>query len=235
VNAVALHATAYLLGQPQGPQVPPVLAHYYAVLLTHARRAQDAATLALAGVLAQAYAVHGLHCLPLPGLDAGATRSLLAHCFPGLEQTLQLDWTDGPGVTRSEPRLSEIEDLASLLLDHVDPAAGPAEQACAIALALGTASLGHNHLWQDLLLPSRRELSSLMTHWFPQLVRLNHQDMRWKKFLYRQLCLREQILICRSPTCSACSDYANCFGAETGAAVHRWALASPFEQEVCRV
>jgi nitrogen fixation protein NifQ len=38
--------------------------------------------------------------------------------------------------------------------------------------------------------------------------------MKWKKFFYRQLCLREEILICKSPTCADCCDQAKCFGPE---------------------
>ena len=72
-----------------------------------------------------------------------------------------------------------------------------------------------NHLWQDLGLGSRSELSALMARWFPALVAKNAFDMKWKKFLYRQLCEREQLLICRSPSCAVCSDHDLCFGPES--------------------
>jgi nitrogen fixation protein NifQ len=54
-----------------------------------------------------------------------------------------------------------------------------------------------------------------MRCWFPALVARNAGDMKWKKFLYRQLCEREQLLICKSPSCSVCSDLPVCFGPET--------------------
>ena len=76
------------------------------------------------------------------------------------------------------------------------------------------ASLGDNHLWQDLQLPSRAELSALMRHWFPALVAKNHADMKWKKFLYKQLCEREALFICKAPSCAVCTDHALCFGPE---------------------
>lgn len=224
MNAPTFHA-AYLVGQPHGPRVPVELAQVYGLLLDHALRPQAADTLALAGVLAQAYVEFGRGCLPLLGVDARSTQQALARCFPGVDRALGLDWQQLQGAERKEPRRAEVDDVVTLLLEHANPDAGLAEHALVIASALGGASLGQNHLWQDLLLPSRGELSALMQHWFPELVRLNHQDMRWKKFLYRQLCLREEILICRSPSCSACSDFANCFGPETGVAVRIWDTA----------
>lgn len=115
---------------------------------------------------------------------------------------------------RMATRRDEIDDLMSLLLDHRDPVAGAPESAHAIAWALACACLGDNHLWQDLRLPSRNELSALIGHWFPALAARNTQHMKWKKFFYKQLCLREDLLICKAPTCEVCTDYGVCFGPE---------------------
>jgi nitrogen fixation protein NifQ len=104
-------------------------------------------------------------------------------------------------VGRRASRDDEVADLVALLVDEV-------------ALTLAVASLGDNHLWQDLQLASRSELSALMRRWFPALVAKNQRDMKWKKFLYRELCEREQILICKSPSCAVCSDQPACFGPE---------------------
>ena len=46
----------------------------------------------------------------------------------------------------------------------------------------------------------------------------NDRDMKWKKFLYKQLCDRAEINACRAPSCSVCSDYARCFGPEDAVA-----------------
>jgi len=115
---------------------------------------------------------------------------------------------------RRSTRDDEVTDLVALLVAHADPAAGSAEEIEQVALTVAVASLGDNHLWQDLQFGSRAELSALMRRWFPALVAKNAGDMKWKKFLYRQLCEREQILICKSPSCAACCDYAICFGPE---------------------
>jgi nitrogen fixation protein NifQ len=53
-----------------------------------------------------------------------------------------------------------------------------------------------------------------MTENFPQLAARNEHDMKWKKFLYKQLCDRKGVNTCRAPTCEYCVDYLSCFGAE---------------------
>jgi nitrogen fixation protein NifQ len=173
---------------------------------------------ALAGVLATAFDTHGTDRLPLAGLDAAHTRHLIARWFPGIDPVLQLDWQALAHGARQEPRHDEIEDLVGLLVECADPTAGTREEALWLAHALSQASLGDNHLWQDLHLPSRRELSALMSRWFPVLAARNDRDMKWKKFLYKQLCDKAELSICRAPSCSVCSDYARCFGPEDAVA-----------------
>jgi len=187
---------------------------YRAVLMACAADRDDPTALALAGVLSAGFARGGTGLLPLLGLDAGQTRRLLARWFPGADLALGLAWDALAGASRAGARLDEFDDLVALLNAHADPAAGPAEEANQVAHALACASLGDNHLWQDLLLPSRRELSALIGRWFPRLAAKNTHDMKWKKFFYKQLCEQEEIFLCKAPSCGVCSDYAMCFGAE---------------------
>lgn len=119
-------------------------------------------------------------------------------------------------VARRATREDEVADVRALLLDHADADAGTAQEAAAVAEAVAVACLGDNHLWQDLQLASRAELTALMRRWFPALVAKNHADMKWKKFLYRQLCEREELFVCKSPSCAVCCDHAQCFGPEDG-------------------
>lgn len=127
------------------------------------------------------------------------------------------DWHALAG--RMETRRDEIDDLMSLLRDFADPATGSASAVDTVAWAIACASLGDQHLWQDLGLPSRRELSTLIDLWFPRLAERNTHNMKWKKFLYKQLCLREELLICRAPSCSVCSEHGVCFGPEEASVV----------------
>jgi nitrogen fixation protein NifQ len=116
---------------------------------------------------------------------------------------------------RRAARDDEVQDVMALLLDHADPVAGPDHERAAMAETVAVACLGDNHLWQDLQLASRSELSALMRHWFPVLVARNSQDMKWKKFLYKQLCEKEEIQICKAPSCAVCTDRPVCFGPES--------------------
>ncbi len=73
-----------------------------------------------------------------------------------------------------------------------------------------------NHLWQDLGLNSRRDLSELMTRHFKPLAMRNKQDMKWKKFFYRMICADAAYSLCTAPSCGECDDFDHCFGEETG-------------------
>jgi len=126
--------------------------------------------------------------------------------------TPRLQWSAIEPRMRS--RSDEVDDLMGLLLGHADRSAGPKAELYHTAWLIACASLGDQHLWQDLGLPSREALSQLIGRWFPSLAARNVNHMKWKKFFYRELCQREEVLICKSPTCASCSDYPLCFGAE---------------------
>jgi NifQ len=113
----------------------------------------------------------------------------------------------GSGVNLDE----EVDDLVALLLEH---ATYPGVLAEHLAKALAVASMGPNHLWQDLGLGDRAQLNALMQEHFTSLKVLNARNMRWKKFLYRMLCERAEILICRSPHCEQCEEQQACFSPE---------------------
>ncbi len=117
-------------------------------------------------------------------------------------------------IARRASRGDEVQDVVALLLDHSDTAAGTPAEIAHMAETIAVACLGDNHLWQDLQLANRAELSALMKHWFPVLVARNAGDMKWKKFLYKQLCEREEIFVCKAPSCAVCNDHPVCFGPE---------------------
>ena len=73
-----------------------------------------------------------------------------------------------------------------------------------------------NHLWQDLGLNNRAELSQLMTRYFKPLALRNTGDMKWKKFFYRLICADASYTLCTAPSCAECDDFESCFGEETG-------------------
>ncbi len=116
------------------------------------------------------------------------------------------------GLRADFSRMLERDDLLRHCLEQ---AAHPErEETRWMAHLLVAACLGDDHLWQDLGLWSRQDLTDLIAYNFPALAGANHQGMRWKKFLYKQLCATEGIYICRAPSCEVCVDYPLCFGAE---------------------
>ncbi|PZP36592.1 MAG: nitrogen fixation protein NifQ [Roseateles depolymerans] len=116
-------------------------------------------------------------------------------------------------LQRQAQRGDEVDDVRELLLAHAAP--GPdAARTEAVAEVIALACLGDNHLWQDLQLGSRAELTALIERHFPRLAARNQPPMKWKKFFYRLLCEREAILICKSPSCAVCTDHAQCFSPE---------------------
>lgn len=117
-----------------------------------------------------------------------------------------------PAPQRRAERIPEWDDLRTLLLAH---RAGAHESEEWMARVVATACAGRDHLWQDLGLASRDELTRLLWINFPALARANGADMKWKKFLYRQYCRAEGIYVCPAPSCGDCLDYARCFGSES--------------------
>lgn len=73
-----------------------------------------------------------------------------------------------------------------------------------------------NHLWADLGLRDRGELSRLLSRHFRPLARRNVNNMRWKRFFYRTLCENEGLILCTTPVCTECKDFHHCFGDESG-------------------
>ena len=176
----------------------------YVELIESALDPGDAVTLALAGVIALAPQRRAPYDVATAGLDARALAALQERYFPDLGWPLEA----GGGRGQVPQAIDEFADLLALLMECRSV---PGDESHWLAHAVATACMGHNHLWQDLGLPSRRELSLLMRHHFRPLAERNTGDMRWKKFLYRELCERAELRLCRAPSCSQCSDAAACF------------------------
>ncbi|PWV58616.1 nitrogen fixation protein NifQ [Plasticicumulans acidivorans] len=138
-----------------------------------------------------------------------------------------LDWADElDGPTRAETlpqRADEVIDVVELLREF-QSAEDP--DASWVAHVVAEACLEEDHLWQDLGLETRGQLGELLETHFASLARRNTQDMKWKRFLYKQLCDREQVP-CRAPSCAVCTDFAKCFGPEDGRAPIAWMRPEP--------
>ncbi len=141
------------------------------------------------------------------GLSQAAFEQMLARHFPGFPAAQIVH----PKREQDIQRGDEINDLHQLLIQY---RSGHSDSEIWMADIVIVACLGSDHLWQDLGLWCRADLSKLMLNHFKPLAQRNTQDMKWKKFLYKQLCAAEGIYVCRAPSCEVCTDYAQCFGSE---------------------
>ena len=67
------------------------------------------------------------------------------------------------------------------------------------------------HLWIAMGLFERSQLTAAIGRHLPLLLNANNKGMRWKRFLFKQICEQQGGLMCKSPECGDCSDYRLCF------------------------
>jgi nitrogen fixation protein NifQ len=142
------------------------------------------------------------------GICGTALRSHIERYFPGCMEQLELYGLD------AEPTVGEDELCLRELLWRFRSTPSPLNSL--ISLLIARRSTRPNHLWQDLGLTNRGELSNLMQRHFAALARRNTQDMKWKKFFYRMICREDGFSMCVAPSCSECADFEVCFGDESG-------------------
>lgn len=189
--------------------------------LLAAAPAASTLTLALAGVIGGAARRSPPYDVPVAGLATSELQRLLQRCFPALaagQVAALLAQAARGGMAAPQPLkpvpnagADEFADIVALLLEeHADAD----ESVVWLAHAIATACMSADHLWQDMDLPDRPVLGRLMREHFPQLAARNVRDMRWKKFLYRELCDRAAVPVCPAPSCAACSEYSHCFAGD---------------------
>ena len=151
----------------------------------------------------------GLAFLAGIGLDRASLLELVWHVFPDVHGSLAAAIPDDATVTAGENEIYLRDLLARNTSD------GSALELC-LATMIARRCQRPNHLWQDLGLRGRRELSWLMERHFAPLAVRNTKDMKWKKFLYRAICRDDGPLLCVAPSCAECEDRQRCFGDEQG-------------------
>ena len=177
----------------------------YVDLLRCSRFPNDLRTAAFTGAIAQALATQRRPLIR--GMPEDSFQRLLRSCF------IDVALCNGEAADCEAPDVDEFDDLLSLLLDN---RAQASEINGWLACCVASAAMHDGHLWQDMGLPNRSQLSRLLYEYFPALAAKNVGDMKWKKFLYRMVCRSEGFSLCTAPVCSECSDFDNCFGAEDG-------------------
>jgi len=141
------------------------------------------------------------------GLEPSEFMAMMKRHFP----RFNAEFFRGVGNDVDAGRGDEMADLRKLLMQSRTYGSESEAWMAQIVIA---GCLSDDHLWQDLGLWNRSELSQLMMDNFESLAIRNDKDMKWKKFLYKQLCETEGIYTCRAPSCEVCNDYQVCFGPE---------------------
>jgi nitrogen fixation protein NifQ len=142
------------------------------------------------------------------GVSGESLRGIVAQYFPGALDHLKAFGLD------SELVVEDQEQSLRMLLQRSRSTPGPLSSLLTAIVA--RRAMQPNHLWQDLGLTNRGELSALMQRHFAPLAVRNNQDMKWKKFFYRMICRDDSYRLCAAPSCSECCDFNGCFGDESG-------------------
>ncbi|GAB6966717.1 hypothetical protein JCM25156A_07540 [Komagataeibacter kakiaceti JCM 25156] len=145
----------------------------------------------------------------LTGLGGREMVELVGRTLPGAKERFErLAEMPAPEVDETE---AALRDLLRRGNSTEDTAWGQL-----IAALVARRAMEPNHLWQDLGLRHRRELSWLLERHFEPLARRNSADMKWKKFFFRLICRDEGYSLCSTPVCDECDDFDQCFGEEDG-------------------
>jgi nitrogen fixation protein NifQ len=144
------------------------------------------------------------------GLTAADLVSLMAQWFPA---------AGGSGIacsTRDNDRDIDDDEVAmvrDLLLAH---RSSEGDVGRWLAAMIARRAMEPSHLWEDLGLRERSELTRLLLRHFAPIAVRNTQNMRWKRFFYRALCESDGFVMCTTPVCTECRDFDLCFGDESG-------------------
>ena len=142
------------------------------------------------------------------GLSAADFASLMARWFPAA-CAMGVAWH-----ARDEaPEDDEIVMVRDLLLAQ---RSSEGDAGRFLAAMIARRAMEPNHLWEDLGLRDRSELTRLLARHFGPLAAHNTKNMRWKRFFYRALCESDGFVMCTTPVCTECRDFDLCFGDESG-------------------
>ncbi len=104
-------------------------------------------------------------------------------------------------------------EVLSVLLSHLpkDPGHNNRHTSVWLAYILAARAALPGHLWVAMGLTERPQLTAAIRRHLPSLADANNQNMRWKRYLYKQVCELNGGVMCKAPSCGVCSDYVHCF------------------------
>jgi len=150
------------------------------------------------------------------GLAPDELDDVLAQRFPGARDSHDPALSDLParlaayraqGLADPQPGFTL---LLRVLLDAYG--ASPCTTTAWVTSVLAHACLRPDHLWRDLGLTGREDVTALLTRHYPGLVVRNTRNLRWKKFLAYAACEHAGLPAAAAPGCAACEDHDFCYG-----------------------
>jgi len=146
---------------------------------------------------------------PALGLAPEDVAAVLAAYFPGVAAA---DLEGNRSSTVGPP--PEVNpEILEILLGHV-PEDDGAVAAGWLVRILAARAAHPGHLWVAMGLFERPELTAAIRRHLPSLAAANDKNMRWKRYLFKQVCDLHGAVLCKSPNCGVCSDFALCFPSE---------------------
>ena len=142
------------------------------------------------------------------GLSPADLAALIAHWLPQASRAVAA-WASRGGQA-DDDEMAMVRDL--LLANRSQDG----DIGRWLAAMVARRAMEPNHLWEDLGLRDRSELTRLLTRHFAPIAGRNTKNMRWKRFFYRALCEDDGMVMCSTPVCSRCGDFDLCFGDESG-------------------
>jgi nitrogen fixation protein NifQ len=144
------------------------------------------------------------------GLTAADLVNLMAQWFPVAGGSGIAWFTQDKDKDIDDDEVAMVRDL---LLAH---RSSEGDVGRWLAAMIARRAMEPNHLWEDLGLRERSELTRLLSRHFAPIAARNTQNMRWKRFFYRALCESDGFVMCTTPVCTECRDFDLCFGDESG-------------------
>lgn len=141
------------------------------------------------------------------GLPQAELLDMVHRCFPELGTLAPIHDTDYQHLLDALP--ADFDELVAMLLAH-RPDAPHASETRWLARAIAAACFGERHLWQDLGLFDRADVSALLGRHFPALAGKNVHDLKWKRFLFQELSLRQGTAPRMPPGCQRCEQRQAC-------------------------
>lgn len=145
------------------------------------------------------------------GLTPHELTAILTTYFPTFDQSVLAEHA---AKTATAPAINP--DILKILLSHVpcDATGGMLRTSEWLAQIIAARSAHPGHLWLAMGFLERPELTAAIRRHLPTLAAANSNGMRWKRYLFKQVCDLNGGVMCKSPNCGDCSDYALCFAPE---------------------